>query len=195
MGRTLNFDRDTAIRAARTLFWRLGYEGAAIPDLEKATGLRRSSLYNAFGSKRGLYDAAVQSYLDEVIRPLLQPLQSEDLHRDAILLYLTHLRDVFSSAESLPAINGCLLINSAGAPIARDPRAAQIIADYRSELQEALGRGIRVFLPSLPPSEHVRLTDTITGLVISAFATTRIAPNAAQRSIEVAIETLGQPDR
>ena len=56
MARTQSFDRDTVVRAARTLFWTVGYESASIPELETATGLSRSSIYNAFGSKRGLFD-------------------------------------------------------------------------------------------------------------------------------------------
>ncbi|MDD0859753.1 TetR/AcrR family transcriptional regulator [Arthrobacter alpinus] len=50
--------------------------GGFLPDLERATGLSRSSIYHAFGSKRGLFDAAVASYLSEIIRPRLQPLDS-----------------------------------------------------------------------------------------------------------------------
>ncbi len=53
MARTQGFDRDVVVRAARTLFWRAGFEGASVPALEEATGLSRSSIYNTFGSKRG----------------------------------------------------------------------------------------------------------------------------------------------
>ena len=54
MARTQGFERDAVVRAARTVFWRRGFEDTAVPDLEEATGLSRSSIYNAFGSKRGL---------------------------------------------------------------------------------------------------------------------------------------------
>lgn len=80
MARTQTFDRDTVVRAARTVFWEHGYDGTSIPDLEDATGIRRSSLYNTFGSKRGLFDAAVQSYLDEVIRPACAPSKTTRSH-------------------------------------------------------------------------------------------------------------------
>ena len=48
MGRTATFDRADAVRAARGVFWNQGYEATSIPDLEQATGLKRSSLYHAF---------------------------------------------------------------------------------------------------------------------------------------------------
>ena len=72
MGRNRTFDTQEAVRAARSVFWSNGFGGASLPDLEQATGLNRSSLYHAFGSKRGLFDAAVDSYLEEVIRPRLR---------------------------------------------------------------------------------------------------------------------------
>ena len=67
------------MRAARTVFWEHGFEAASLPALERATGLNRSSIYHGFGSKRGLFDAAVASYLDEVVRPRLRPLVQDDV--------------------------------------------------------------------------------------------------------------------
>ena len=49
MGRTQTFDTNEVVRAARAVFWEHGYESAALPELEKATGLSRSSIYHAFG--------------------------------------------------------------------------------------------------------------------------------------------------
>ena len=39
MGRTPTYDRGEVVRAARGVFWRTGYEGASLPELEEATGL------------------------------------------------------------------------------------------------------------------------------------------------------------
>ena len=43
-------------------FWRNGYEGASIQNLTEATGLSRSSMYNMWGDKLGLYIAALDRY-------------------------------------------------------------------------------------------------------------------------------------
>ena len=61
MGRTRTFDESDATRSALGVFWDQGFDGTAVPDLEEATGLSRSSIYHAFGSKRGLFDAAVSA--------------------------------------------------------------------------------------------------------------------------------------
>ncbi|WP_153038931.1 TetR/AcrR family transcriptional regulator, partial [Rathayibacter tanaceti] len=121
MGRTQGFDTEQVVRAARAVFWENGFQEAALPDLEAATGLGRSSLYHAFGSKRGLFDAAVQSYLDEVVRPRLAPLVAPSgASPTALEEYFTGLRTALADPRSLSARSGCLLLNAAGAPIARD---------------------------------------------------------------------------
>ena len=190
MARTQGFDRDVVVRAARTLFWRAGFEGASVPALEEATGLSRSSIYNTFGSKRGLFDAAVQSYLDEVIRPRLRPLTGEVVAPEAVLTYLDGLREAFARTGSMPATSGCLLVNTATAPVVHDGEVARVVADYRDELRAAIGRGVAACLGAAAPDEQERLADAVTGLSIAAFALVRIAPAEADRTLATARDLL-----
>lgn len=187
MGRQQSFDTDAVVRAARTLFWEHGYEGASVPDLERATGLNRSSIYHAFGSKRGLFDAAVESYLDEVVRPRLRGLRADAVAPDAILTYLTGLRRALGSG--IAATHGCLLVNAAGAPIAHDAAVAETVAAYRGELRDAFARGIaarrRDSAPAGPDVET--LAEACTALVLSAFAITRVDNAAALRTVDAAL--------
>jgi len=44
--------------AAVAVFWSKGYRDTAIADLERATGLNRSSLYTAFGTKQAIFSLA-----------------------------------------------------------------------------------------------------------------------------------------
>ncbi|GAA3691949.1 TetR family transcriptional regulator C-terminal domain-containing protein [Zhihengliuella alba] len=186
MPRTQAFARDDVVRAARALFWRSGYDNTSIPELEQATGLSRSSIYNTFGSKRGLFDAAVRSYFDEILRPRLGPLQAETVEPHAVLEYLDGMRQAFEQAGSLPATCGCLLINAAGAPIGQDAAVAGIIAEYRSELRAAIERGIEAHSPGLPGERTSQLADVVTGLIIAAFALIRVAPAEAAASLGTA---------
>lgn len=61
------------------LFWSRGYDAVAIADLEEATGLNRSSLYNAFGPKDEIYREALTRYSSRVLRTVLPPLEQSDL--------------------------------------------------------------------------------------------------------------------
>lgn len=60
--RPQEFDRSQILDKVMRVFWQRGYAGTSIQDLVDATGLGRSSLYNAFGSKRNLYEEALERY-------------------------------------------------------------------------------------------------------------------------------------
>ncbi|MFR0636787.1 TetR/AcrR family transcriptional regulator [Arthrobacter sp. LS16] len=188
MARTLAFDRAEAVRRARSVFWSRGYESASVPELEAATGLSRSSIYNSFGSKRGLFDAAVDSYLEEVVRPRLEPFTREEIAADSLQNYLTSLASKLENTNSERLAIGCMLVNSANSTIANDKAVAGKVSSYRQELHDAFGRGLRAARPDLNFERHSLLTDTITGLVIGAFSLVRVSPVEASRLVKCAVE-------
>jgi AcrR family transcriptional regulator len=74
-GRTRQFDVDEALDRALEVFWARGYEGATLPELTRAMGINRPSLYAAFGNKEQLFRKALdryqtgpQSFLTEALR-------------------------------------------------------------------------------------------------------------------------------
>ena len=62
MARPKSYERQAVIIAAEQAFWTSGFLATGIDDLEQATGLGRSSLYLAFGSKQALFQAALAEY-------------------------------------------------------------------------------------------------------------------------------------
>ncbi len=62
MARLREFDIDEALDAMMDVFWREGYEGASMQDIEAATGLNKQSLYRVFADKRAMYLAALARY-------------------------------------------------------------------------------------------------------------------------------------
>ncbi|MEO0819021.1 MAG: TetR/AcrR family transcriptional regulator [Pseudomonadota bacterium] len=75
---TKGFSTDLALRDLMTVFWDKGYEGSSITDLEAATGLRRGSLYNAFGTKESMFRLAFHRYGREIEDALLADLEAPD---------------------------------------------------------------------------------------------------------------------
>src|SRR5258705_14018759 len=61
-GRVRQFDADVALDRALEVFWTRGYEGATLPELTKAMGINRPSLYAAFGNKEELFRKALDRY-------------------------------------------------------------------------------------------------------------------------------------
>lgn len=121
MGRSTTFDRDDVVRAARDVFWARGYGEAGIAELEEATGVKRSSLYHAFGSKKGLFAAVASAYLDDVVRTRIDPLRRADAGPAALADYIREMREAISAGPS-----GCLLLNAACAPLSTTIRTCGI---------------------------------------------------------------------
>ncbi|NED60198.1 TetR/AcrR family transcriptional regulator, partial [Streptomyces sp. SID10244] len=109
MGRTQAYDTATVVASARNLFWMRGFDGVSVSDVEKATGLSRSSIYHAFGSMRGLFDAAVQDYLDTIVRPRIRPLREPDVAPGALAGYLAGLTEAIGRLGGADQPTGCLL--------------------------------------------------------------------------------------
>jgi AcrR family transcriptional regulator len=62
MGRPREFDTETALELATSLFWRKGYEGTSLSDLTETLGITRPSLYAAFGNKESLFRLVLERY-------------------------------------------------------------------------------------------------------------------------------------
>ncbi len=62
------FDEAAVVAAALEVFWRHGYAAASIQQLTEATGLSRSSLYQRFQDKDGLFREALAAYTARVLQ-------------------------------------------------------------------------------------------------------------------------------
>ncbi|WP_421083903.1 TetR/AcrR family transcriptional regulator [Rothia nasimurium] len=187
MGRPLTFDREQAIAQARNLFWAQGYEATAVPDLEKATGLKRSSIYHAFGSKKGLFDEVIENYLAQSVRPLLTPLTAQDAAPDALRSYFAHLEASFNSTTPHP---GCLLIAAANSPIGADPSVGAAISGYYDELLAAFRTSLGRARPNLTDSQLDHQSRTLVALTVSALALARTNRQLALANLHTAQELL-----
>ncbi|MFB8118528.1 TetR/AcrR family transcriptional regulator [Streptomyces sp. NPDC055962] len=146
MGRPRAFDTDRAVGAAAALFATCGYEGTSIDDLTTATGMHRGSLYNVFGSKRGLYLAALRAHMDHEILPGAAAVGS-----------LTDAGQARASATAAfdggPAAGLLLLAAVERAP--QDPEVAELVAEGFTALENALR--------ATHPDDAAHVTSTVIG--------------------------------
>jgi AcrR family transcriptional regulator len=65
MPRKPNYDRDDLIERARDLFWKRGWAGTSLKDLEAVLQMKPGSFYAAFGSKDSLFALAMEKYASD----------------------------------------------------------------------------------------------------------------------------------
>ena len=130
VGRRPSFDRDAVVAAAITAFWAKGFEATTLSDLESATGLDRSSIYNSFGGKDGLYRSAAAAYVDSAEDVLFEPLSKGKDGVTDIIEFLDRLADNLGAGTHPP---GCLIVNDMSAEV--DHKATN---RYLTRLEEGL---------------------------------------------------------
>jgi len=92
------FDEDKALDHALVAFWHSGYQATSYPELEAATGLNKSSLYNAFGGKSVLYEKCRARFDQTHEQPLLNQLQQSGL-RQVLIAYFEGLFEHFADSS------------------------------------------------------------------------------------------------
>jgi TetR/AcrR family transcriptional repressor of nem operon len=193
MGRSKTFADVEVVRAAREVFWTRGYESTGVAELEAATGLNRSSIYHAFGSKRGLFDAAVGSYLDDVVRPRLAPLAGSDVEAGALETYLRGLRRAMIDEQTSLAVNGCLLLNATASSLGHEGALQDVVTRYCAELRAGVTAGVGALHPGLSEAEQKTLTTTVTGLVFASMVVVRVDRQAAGTMLDAALAAVARP--
>lgn len=188
MGRMPTFDRRAVVDAARDVFWQRGYAEAGITELEEATGLTRSSLYNAFGSKRGLFDAVLAQYLDDIVRTRLRPLGGGD--PSALEAYVEDMRAAIA-ADSPRARLGCLLLNAGSSPLASDDADVRtLVSGYAAEMRAAIRAAVADRRPDLARDAVDSLSAVCASLVVAALTLARADRDAAVATLASVPATL-----
>lgn len=193
MGRTQTFHTNDVVQSARDVFWDKGFEGASLPDLEAATGLSRSSLYHAFASKRGLFDAAVQDYLDTIIRPRLRVLITEPIPADATQAYITGLMQAVDALPDDSPRRGCLLVNSTGLA-SHDDALRRVIESYRAELASSVEQALRSRYTDAAAETIALRARLVTSLSVSALVVARTNRGEAVAILQGALDLLNSWD-
>jgi AcrR family transcriptional regulator len=108
-GRPREFDVDLALDRALRVFWRRGYEGATLLDLTQAMGIKRPSLYAAFGSKEELFRKALDRYVEGPAAYVREAL-NEPTARAVAERLLAGAVDLFTDRRNP---RGCLVVQGA----------------------------------------------------------------------------------
>lgn len=172
IGRPIEFDPDTALESAMHQFWSKGYEHTSMQDLLAAMNLSKSSLYQAFGSKRQLFRRCMGRYANQFAAQLRHGLAEAPSGLRFIEDFLhSVLRDVAGTPR------GCLVMNTASELGQSEPEIARDVSRsidrFREVLQAAVERAQRE--GDISPERDARilasyLVSSMSGLKIQAKA-------------------------
>jgi TetR/AcrR family transcriptional repressor of nem operon len=128
MGRPRSFDDDVVIERAMEAFWTHGYAATSPAQLAEATGIAKGSLYNAFSSKRDLFDRCLDLYHRQVSELAHRLLEHPGSARESIRAALEAVADA-----DLANPRGCLIGNTAVELAGQDPGVARKLQRMQDE--------------------------------------------------------------
>lgn len=133
MARTASYDRDAALEAAMTLFWRKGYHATSLKDLEAALKLKPGSIYAAFDSKENLYLLSLQRYFERSRQGF-----RDHMARAASPLagLARHFRSYADLAPEDASRQACMLTKTLVDTMTTDPKIAEATQIYLDQMRE-----------------------------------------------------------
>jgi AcrR family transcriptional regulator len=178
MARPREFDEHQVIAAAKEVFWRYGYDATGLDSLERATHLSRSSVYAAFGSKQGLFEAAMREYDDTFIESVLGRVEASGAGPSDAQRFFADIGSLFRGDL---ADRGCLIINSIGELAGRDAAATQEGAKLHARYRRAFGNALGATTARGDRRRAIiaQRAEILAAAVMGVWITSRVDPRAA----------------
>lgn len=190
-GRPRAFDAEAALDRAIEVFWRKGFDAATLPDLTRAMGINRPSLYAAYGNKESLFRAAVARYALVDMAYARRAREQPTAYEVARVLLHDNVEAV--TRPDRPA--GCLSIQGGTAFGAPDAGTAEFLAASRLAGERALADRFRraVAEEDLPPGAD---PDALARFVMvvaeghSVHAAAGVSRDQLRQSADIALKAL-----
>lgn len=192
MGRPKQFDPDVAVEQAMQVFWAKGYAGTTPQDLVDALGIGKGSLYNAFGSKRELFDRALQRYRQYQAEAIAEQLERPGPVKERLAAGLRFLVESNLHDEQP---RGCLAVNTA-------TELAGVDAGATEQVRRSFDRTELAFRTAIDEGQRTGEIDaaldarSVASLLLAAtvgmqvLARTATEPDRLVRIVEAAIATV-----
>lgn len=128
------YDRIELLDRAIELFRLQGYSVTSTAELAAELGVNRKSMYAEFGSKQGLFEAALERYGQVHLSAVLEPVENPDAGTDGIS---EAFAGYASASGGWARGRGCLMCNTAVERAALDPGSGRYVAAYLERLTRA----------------------------------------------------------
>lgn len=148
-GRPRQFDEDTVLDAVTALFRQQGFAATSLDQIAAVSGLKRPSLYAAFGDKRHLFLRVLQHFGEALARDLLPVLERPGPPSRVLRAYFRAVLDRYGAGTARPG--GCLVFAVAAVEAADDA----LIAERIRGVSEALVRAFDARLQRAMAENHL----------------------------------------
>jgi TetR/AcrR family transcriptional repressor of nem operon len=195
MGRPREFDEEQVLEAAGDVFWARGYEATSTRDLTECTGLTQSSIYAAFGDKRGIFLRSLRHYLDSILRERIARLEATKSPGLAISGFFS---EVIERSLADPQHRGCMLVNTALEATPDDPELQRYVAAETVVLEQFFRRCVSAGqrsgeITSKQPADDLARNLLAVLLGLRVLARVRPDPRLLAGLVRPALSMLGLP--
>lgn len=192
MARPREFDVEKVLREAMDVFWEKGFDGTSFADIEARTGVKKASLFAAYGDKRSLFLKALQAY-QESGRAEARDLLAKGSPRAAVRRWFTSAAS--GTAKGDCTRRGCMQVNSIVERASCDEDVVALARESTdrlvAEVAGVIGRGQQAgeFRTDVAAAALARyLVTTLHGLSVAAKA--GLAGRDVDRVADIALSAL-----
>jgi TetR/AcrR family transcriptional repressor of nem operon len=174
------------------LFWECGYSATSYATLTERLGIGRGSLYSAYGSKEGLYLAALAQYRERGLIVLHDALASGKSVRASLHAFLSGRLE---EAVNDPRRRGCLLVNTITERLPGDPQSAVFATEMQNANRDAITDALRgaVTLGDLRPDiDAMAVAEFLITVMNGIMVQVKLTPdsNSLSNTIDLALSVL-----
>jgi TetR/AcrR family transcriptional repressor of nem operon len=192
MPKTKQFDETEVLVKAMEVFSVKGYNGTSMDDLVQATGLSRSSIYDTFGDKHGLFLKSLNQYCCSQQGELEKQCAKTDSPKKKIRAIFDYtLKGILSDKDQ----KGCLMVNMSMELNAVDKEVAAVSLKNMEDMEQTFsslvkeGQAKGEISKRFPPKALGRhLYSSIMGLRVSG--TNRPDPDSLKEIVKLALSLL-----
>lgn len=160
------YNRDVLLETTTQLFWRKGLSETSLADIEKSTGVNKSSLYSEFADKDDMFVACIEHYIKN--NGVYELLDRKPLGRGNLI-------DFLKLGKSCEGQRGCFVVNSV--------RESAILPEKAKNLIKAHFRKVRAkVISNIEASSYIGDASTCADLILTFNSGLCIELNATKDS-------------
>ncbi len=139
VGRPREFDTSEMLEVVTKAFWDEGYAATSLSDLMDVTGLKKGSLYAAYGDKHTLFLKCLKNYLSNRLCHMESHFAAQG---DPIIQISQWLAEATESCQTSPSPCGCFAINSMVELGPHDTDVKALLDQHFQSVEDILTRAI-----------------------------------------------------